>query len=133
MGKIAVGLRLNRELLDRVNEARGDVPKNRWIERALEAALDGGLGLGQPSGGATDGQATASPAAAPPASPRASEVEGAALVPKTTYTAREIIESVASGEPRRFMCPKDCRPGFRPTSDKVRCPECYSRVVPEPE
>lgn len=43
------------------------------------------------------------------------------------------IVNVASEEPRRFMCPKDCRPSFRPASDKVRCPDCMSRVVPEPE
>jgi len=34
-----VNLRLPAELLAQVDEARGDVPRERWIRRAVEAAL----------------------------------------------------------------------------------------------
>ena len=34
-----VNLRLPDELLAQVDEARGDVPRERWIRRAVEAAL----------------------------------------------------------------------------------------------
>lgn len=33
-------LRIEPALLDRIDEARGDAPRARFVERALEAALD---------------------------------------------------------------------------------------------
>lgn len=48
MGQRQVGLRLDEGLLGRVDAARGDVPRNRWIERAVVRAL-------QPGGGRLDG------------------------------------------------------------------------------
>lgn len=40
MARVSLGLRLDRVLIDRVDAARGDVPRARWIERAIEARLD---------------------------------------------------------------------------------------------
>jgi hypothetical protein len=37
-----VNLVLGQDLLDRVDAARGAVPRVRWIRRAIEAELDGG-------------------------------------------------------------------------------------------
>lgn len=42
-GRVQVGLRLSRELLERVDAARGDVSRTRWFERAVEAALREGV------------------------------------------------------------------------------------------
>jgi hypothetical protein len=39
MAKKPLPLRIDEELLRRVDEARGDVPRTRFVERALEAAL----------------------------------------------------------------------------------------------
>lgn len=43
-------LRVDPGLLARVDAARGDVPRSRWVERALEAMLDGSA-EGAPVGG----------------------------------------------------------------------------------
>lgn len=42
MAKKPLPLRIDEELLRRVDEARGDVPRTRFVERALEKALDAG-------------------------------------------------------------------------------------------
>jgi hypothetical protein len=34
-------LRVERELLERIDDAAGDVPRSRWVVRVLEQALDG--------------------------------------------------------------------------------------------
>jgi hypothetical protein len=39
MAKKALPLRIDEKLLARVDEARGDVPRTRWVERALEEKL----------------------------------------------------------------------------------------------
>lgn len=39
MAKVPLGLRLESDLVAAVDAARGDVPRARWIERAIEAAL----------------------------------------------------------------------------------------------
>ena len=39
--KRSVTFRLDEGLLDRVDSARGDVPRTRWVVRALESALGG--------------------------------------------------------------------------------------------
>jgi hypothetical protein len=39
MGKKPLALRIDEGLLERVDAARGDVPRTRWVERALESAL----------------------------------------------------------------------------------------------
>jgi hypothetical protein len=57
-----VPLRLPEELVARVDAARGDVSRTRWIERALEAALGGSAGTPN----------TGDPDEGTPASPRAS-------------------------------------------------------------
>jgi hypothetical protein len=40
MSKVAIGLRIEPDLLAAVDGARGDVPRTRWIERAIRQALD---------------------------------------------------------------------------------------------
>lgn len=40
MAKKPLPLRIDEGLLARVDEARGDVSRTRWVERALEAALE---------------------------------------------------------------------------------------------
>jgi hypothetical protein len=40
MAKKALPFRIDEDLLRRVDEARGDVPRTRWVTRAIEAALD---------------------------------------------------------------------------------------------
>jgi hypothetical protein len=39
MSKKAVGLRFDPELIEAIDVARGDVSRNRWIERAIEHEL----------------------------------------------------------------------------------------------
>lgn len=39
MAKKPLSLRIDEDLLRRVDEARGDVPRTRFVERALEAAV----------------------------------------------------------------------------------------------
>lgn len=39
MPKRMHSLRLHDELIEQIDRARGDVPRTRWIERALENAL----------------------------------------------------------------------------------------------
>lgn len=41
MGRVQVGLRLEEELLKAIDVDRGDVPRNRYIERTLEEKLGG--------------------------------------------------------------------------------------------
>jgi hypothetical protein len=51
VAKKPLPLRIDEELLRRVDVARGDVPRTRFVERALEAAL-GGRGPETPRGSA---------------------------------------------------------------------------------
>ena len=43
-----VNLELPEQLLEEIDEARGDVPRNRWIRRAIEHRLSISLDLGEP-------------------------------------------------------------------------------------
>lgn len=65
MAKRPLALRIDEDLLVRVDEARGDVSRTRFVERALESALAGDATGGR-SGGSLDQGATH-----PPASSRA--------------------------------------------------------------
>ena len=38
--KKSMSIRWDEELLERVDEARGDVPRARWIQRAIEEKLE---------------------------------------------------------------------------------------------
>lgn len=96
--------------------------------RALEAALGSTVAPVAPDAG-FESQA--------PASPRASEPERGVL---DRRFAEELLNG-GSDEPRpsgvvstaRFMCPRNCKPDWRPTSENAKCPVCSRRVVPEPE
>jgi hypothetical protein len=63
-------LRVERELLERIDAAREDVPRSRWVVRALEAALSEAKGsvLGRQAG---PGPVGSSEPVRPAASPRA--------------------------------------------------------------
>lgn len=52
----SIHLQLSAELLARVDQAAGDVPRNRWIRRAIEAQLQALSGPGDV--GASQGQDT---------------------------------------------------------------------------
>lgn len=45
MAQEQVNLRLDPRLIARIDAERGDVPRNRWIVRAVERALDGEVSL----------------------------------------------------------------------------------------
>jgi hypothetical protein len=46
MAKVPLGLRLEQALIDQVDATRGDVPRAKWIERAIEVRL--GATIGKP-------------------------------------------------------------------------------------
>jgi hypothetical protein len=61
-------LRVSVELLGRVDAARGDVSRTRWVERAIEARLDAGAVSGSgPVGPDCDVRAVPSPGSRAPA------------------------------------------------------------------
>lgn len=61
---VQVNLRLAEELYARVEEARGDVPRNRWLVRAVERALE--------ESGAHQGAIVSTPSPAPAEQPSGS-------------------------------------------------------------
>lgn len=78
MPKVPLGLRLERELIDAIDAARGDVSRAKWIERALGAALrDPGQGQPVASGLA---QATGSTPELASSAPRRAPVSNSARV-----------------------------------------------------
>jgi hypothetical protein len=44
-----INLTLPLELLEQIDEARGDVPRTVWIRRAIEHRLDVSMDLGEPA------------------------------------------------------------------------------------
>jgi hypothetical protein len=92
--------RIPGDLAERVDVARGDVPFERWVRRAVEQAL----GTGGTPGGAPRPSAEAVTAPTPAESPL--------------------------GSLDLFRCPDDCDPSWRTHSYLMRCPKCRCKVVP---
>lgn len=92
-----MGLRLERELLGRVDAARGDVPRNRWIVRALEAALDALVVEGNQSlSDQRQASGTAHAGSTPPHGDREAPVPASPRTPKPSHPPTE-KESQAVG------------------------------------
>jgi hypothetical protein len=103
---------IDADLLARVDEFRGDVPRTRFVERALEAALGparasaaveeaSGKGSGSAGNGVAVAESHGPPS--PPASPR---------------------------PPQTYKCPAGHPFPKPPTSPSARCPACSRVVVP---
>lgn len=102
---------IDEDLLRRVDEAAGDVPRVRWVERALEQALGDGVTTPEKSTAVHD---------RPPASPRASELP----------PASEVKWLEVPPLPER-ECERCAKPYTSPTLR--RCNVCNGRILPEPE
>lgn len=115
-GKKPLALRIDPVLLARVDRARGDVSRTRWVERALESALAAGESSGD------DGPGQSLPSRPTPASSRAS---ASAISVKTVIPAP--YERIESG---LLRCPvRGCN--FRARSPMAKCPDHGRTVVPE--
>jgi hypothetical protein len=62
-------LRIDRKLMERIDEARGDVSRTRWVERALESALGDVAPASQGAEGGGRLPSSPAPSRAPEASP----------------------------------------------------------------
>jgi hypothetical protein len=76
-----ITVRLPDELRERIDAVRGDVPRERWVRRALEAALSEAKGppLGKQAG---PGPVGSSELVRPAAPPRAHESKPEVVLPK---------------------------------------------------
>jgi hypothetical protein len=100
MAKKALPLRIDEGLLGRVDAARGDVSRTRWVERALEAALSRPVHSREESAAAE------------------AEVLAKSRKAEGIWTQAEVIESFTAVESSSKPVP-----GVRRASSLVRNPE----------
>lgn len=104
-------------LTERIDGARGQVPFNRWVVRALEAAL------GEPSGLAREKPGTPGVGGVSPARGSAS--------PRTSKSLKD-VDPILKQLPLTYRCRVvGCDRIKHATSPKARCPVHNESVVPE--
>jgi hypothetical protein len=123
----AVTFRLPDELVEQLRSYSADagVPQARVVADALRAKLNGSL---PPSGSGDRSVLTTPPR---PASEGASAEGGSGKAERLTR-ARAVkaeAEGAVSAPERRYRCPRDCDPSWRPRVP-IRCNVCRSLAVP---
>jgi hypothetical protein len=116
---------IDANLLARVDEFRGDVPRTRFVERALEAALGSSV---------PEAEKMQRPSSAP-VPPRASAAElSAAFRKQSSEHSAKVEAELAKMEVARpsqtYRCPAGHPFPKPPTSPSARCPACSRVVVP---
>jgi hypothetical protein len=126
MAKKQLG-QVDAELLRRVDEVRGDVPRVRWVERALERAVsmtealshNPAVAVEQALGESRRGSGRSETA---PKSP--------ALRTDAPGHTKPDVPPAPAESPASYRCPDDCMPSWRTHSYLMRCPKCRCKVVP---